>query len=478
MAAVLVLVAGAAIALVLYNRRQAEALRNPLYIPQQTKITAEIALLQRYVRFDTSNPPGEELPAAQWLAYELQKAGVQGEVIESGPGRASVYARIAGKHKGEGLLLLSHIDVVPAGAGWEVPPFSGAIRINQLHGRGAIDTKSLGICHLEAMRALVASGRIPERDVVFLAAADEETGGTLGVQWLLAHRPDVFEGIRYVLAEGGVTEMVKEQITYFAVEVGSKLNVDVDIEAASSDDLRKLRLALESSFTPPLPHRVLPEVRRFFHYIAPHRVEQGVLLADIDKAIADGKFWVLPSPYRELTQNNLWAESPRKEGSGFAMKVVMLNLPDTEPEERLRWLQQFAAPYGGTVNVVGEKIGPVPISSELTPLFARIAAEVHRQYGRIDVGTEVLAHSTSDARFLRPRGMTCYGLQPFPLDFFQSLSIHHPNERVRLDWFLQGVEMTRRIVTGYALDPAEQAVTGIVRTDTKEVSRTVPRRLP
>jgi len=84
------------------------------------------------------------------------------------------------------------------------------------------------------------------------------------------------------------------------------------------------------------------------------------------------------------------------------------------------------------------------------PLFALLSREVRREFGDIPVGPEVLALSTSDARFLRPRGMICYGLQPFPLDFFQSLTIHGIDERVRLDWYMSGMAMMKRVVTAYA----------------------------
>ena len=74
-------------------------------------------------------------------------------------------------------------------------------------------------------------------------------------------------------------------------------------------------------------------------------------------------------------------------------------------------------------------------------------------YGRVDVGTEVLAASSNDSRFLRPRGISCYGLWPFPVDYFQSAGVHGVDERVRLDWYMSGVDLMKHVVSSYAFEP-------------------------
>src|SRR5947208_16922678 len=102
-------------ALRIYNARaERELISSRLWIPRPTRITPEVTLLQQYVRIDTSNPPGNELPGARFLAALIEKAGVKAEIIEPAPRRANVYARIRGKVRGDGLILHNHIDVVPA----------------------------------------------------------------------------------------------------------------------------------------------------------------------------------------------------------------------------------------------------------------------------------------------------------------------------------------------------------------------------
>lgn len=455
-AGALVLTLGAGVAaLLMHNRREQVEIARQLYVPKREKITPEILRLQEYVRIDTSNPPGNEIDGARWLAAQLARAGVVYEIIEPEPRRASLYARIRGKRPGEGLLLLNHIDVVPANPrNWQRPPFSGSIAGNMLWGRGAIDVKGLALCQLEAFLDVARSGRVPERDIVFLAAADEEAGSRLGVQWLLTHRPDVFSGIRYALTEGGITEVQKEELTYFAIETGSKMAVTADLEGPTRESIRRARIALEPYFQPRDPERIAPEVARYFRAVAPVRLEFRRLLADIDRTIAEGKFWVLPETYRELTQNNVWAEQIDTSQAGrFRMRVHLVNLPDEDPGERLRWLERVVRPFGVRIAEVSARQGPSPLSSELTPLFELLRREVRTTYGNVIVGPVVLARSTSDARFLRPHGIVCYGFQPFRVDFFQSLSVHSVDERARLDWFVQGVELTRHAVRRFAESP-------------------------
>ena len=100
-----------------------------------------------------------------------------------------------------------------------------------------------------------------------------------------------------------------------------------------------------------------------------------------------------------------------------------------------------------------KKVGPAPLSSRNTPLFALLTREIRRTYGRVDVGTEVLAASSNDSRFLRPRGISCYGLWPFPVDYFQSAGVHGVDERVRLDWYMSGVDLMKHVVSSYAFEP-------------------------
>ena len=305
-AAILVLVVAAlAWAAVRWDRAEQEALRSDLrFIPRKVRMTPEVTALQELVRIDSSKPEGVAA-AARWVAAYLERNGVRAELIESAPSMLSVYARIKGRNPGGALMLFNHLDVVPAGEGWSVPPFEAQIFGDRMYGRGTLDMKALTICQLAAFVDVAKSGRAPAHDLVFLATAEEERGSREGMQWLLANRPDLFEGVAHGLTEGGITELVGERLTYFGIEIGGKQYVQAIISAPTLDALRRARIALEPSMFPRQPTRVVPAVRAYFQQVAPTRRQFRDALADIDGTIREGRFWRLPETYRDLVQNTV-----------------------------------------------------------------------------------------------------------------------------------------------------------------------------
>jgi acetylornithine deacetylase/succinyl-diaminopimelate desuccinylase-like protein len=453
-AAVAFILVAAALTLVLVrvaDRVRKEAERDTRYIPRPAVVTPEIALLRTYVRIDTSTPAGIAA-GARFLASELHKRGVEAEVIESTPGYLNVYARIRGKERGNALLLFNHIDVVAPGEGWSQPPFEGKIVFNELYGRGALDMKGLAICQLLAFANASRRGEQPLHDLVFLATAEEEHGSENGMRWLLEHRPHLFEGVAFAITEGGLAETMNERMTYFGIEVGGKQLVDVRVDAGDEEALRRLRFHLEPYIARRTPDRVLPGVRHFFHDVAPTRISFGQYLADIDATIARGEFWRLPDTYREFAQNVMRVTAPWRNGERWSMRVAMLNLPDVDADERIAWLRREIAPFGVEIGDVMSRQGPVPLSSSETPLFGLLAGQATRQYG-VRAGTQVLYRSITDCRFLRTKGVTCYGVSPYPVNIFQAKSMHRSDERIRLDWFQEGVTYTDRVVSAWAAAP-------------------------
>lgn len=161
------------------------------------------------LRIDTSNygdgsGPGERA-AAEHVMGLLTEVGLEPELIESEPGRASVVVRVEGTDPGrEALLVHGHLDVVPAHApDWQVHPFSGEERDGALWGRGAVDMKGMDAMILAVLRDLARTGRRPARDVVFAFLADEEAGGLKGARYLVDHRPELFEGVTEAISEVG-----------------------------------------------------------------------------------------------------------------------------------------------------------------------------------------------------------------------------------------------------------------------------------
>jgi len=160
-------------------------------------------LTRELIRIDTSNPPGGESIAAEFLAGWLAEAGVEAELAGPDPERLNLIARIAGAGEGPSLMLMAHTDVVPAPAdGWTVPPFAGELRGGRVIGRGAADMKGELASRVVAFAEIARSGERPAGDVVLLAESDEERNTyDVGMSWLVRERPDI--RCDYALNEGG-----------------------------------------------------------------------------------------------------------------------------------------------------------------------------------------------------------------------------------------------------------------------------------
>ncbi len=162
-----------------------------------------VDLLSGYIRINTSNPPGNEAAGAAFLAEIMKPEGIEHRIYEAAPGRASLRAVIPGTGSGKPVVLLNHIDVVPADpAEWSFAPFGGEVRDDCVCGRGALDMKGQAVMQLLSFLNLKRSGAPFERDVVFLAVADEEQGGGLGAEYLWKNHPDACRA-EVVLNEGG-----------------------------------------------------------------------------------------------------------------------------------------------------------------------------------------------------------------------------------------------------------------------------------
>ncbi|HSN82086.1 MAG TPA: M20/M25/M40 family metallo-hydrolase [Polyangiales bacterium] len=179
-------------------------------------------LCQRLLRIDTTNPPGNELPAAQLLAEELHQAGLEPAVMESAPGRGNVVTRLRGTGDKPPLLLTAHLDVVEAEpSAWRHPPFCGEVHDGCLWGRGAIDMKNMAAMSVAIITRLAREGVRPARDLIFAGVADEEAGCRHGSLWLCENHPDLVRS-EFAIGEGGGFNIQVANRTFFTVQVAEK----------------------------------------------------------------------------------------------------------------------------------------------------------------------------------------------------------------------------------------------------------------
>lgn len=178
--------------------------------------------LQSLIKLDTSNPPGNEIIAVEYIRRQIEAVGVECEVIESEPGRANLRAVLKGDGSKRALLLMSHTDVVPVEPEyWTRQPFSGEVMDGYVWGRGAVDMKQWGAWHLTIFLELARRKTPLKRDVVLLATADEEDGSYKGMRWIADNMPHWLDA-EYGFSEGGGGEMLVEGRSFFPCRVAEK----------------------------------------------------------------------------------------------------------------------------------------------------------------------------------------------------------------------------------------------------------------
>lgn len=426
--------------------------------------------LQEYLQIDTTNPPGNEKEAAELLAGWLRNLGAEPRLVASPAGRTSVYARFGARggpcpQGGGALLLLHHIDVVPAGEGWLEPPFSGRLESGRIWGRGAIDNKSLGIAYLAAIEQLVRAGRPLCRDLVYLGVADEEAGGGEGAAFLLERHPELFAGVDAVLNEGGLNPTFAGRQRYWGLELVQKRPLWLSVKAGGA-------AGHASHYTPgSAAHQLIRGLAKLVDRPPSYRMGEAARLYFGEQARLEGKS---PAAAVEALEKRLRAEGsapPLETGisvyfldtlqvtevsTGEGINVVspvaqayldVRLLPDTDQAAYLAELRELLGPDLEVEVVLGSP--PVPISPREHP-FYRTLEQVLGQRAPV---LPFFLPGTTDSRHFRARGIAAYGWSPFSIEGKDLLGIHAPNEYIRLEDFLRGIETTRRLLEAYAVAP-------------------------
>ncbi len=263
--------------------------------------------MRQYLRIDTTNPPGNEMRAVTFLKGILDREGIENRVFEYAPGRGDLWARLPHIASGTAaepkrpIILLNHMDVVTSDAShWQVPPFSGEIKNGYVWGRGAQDMKDEGMAQLVAMVMLKREHVRLDRDVIFLAVADEEMNGS-GSDWFIEHQRELLGNAEFLINEGGENLLVNERVKYVGVDVGEKtvywLHVVAHGRAGHASrpipDSAPNRLvrALDRIIAYQTPLRVLPVVQEFLLGMAPYEpAERAREFRNIQTAIEDKTF--------------------------------------------------------------------------------------------------------------------------------------------------------------------------------------------
>ena len=427
-----------------------------------------VTYLRDLIRIDTTNPPGNELPAAEYLAGVLKREGLLPVVLESAPGRGNVVCRLPGNGEARPLMLMSHLDVVPAEAeAWTHPPFAGEVADGFVWGRGAVDTKNLTAIELAAMLALKREGVRLKRDVVFTAAADEETGGRYGAAWLAGQHRDLIDA-EFAINEGGGLGMQIGGRWFYFCQTGEKAACRVAVRAHgrpghgstphNDQAVAHLARALIRLDKTRLPMHITATARAMIEGLA-HGLGgiQGLAMRGLLlPTVGDRLLQTLPLPqemrlYFHAMLHNTATPTLLEAGSRINVipgtATAQLDgriLPGQTPDS---FLAELRATMGDGVDLKvlshGEPL-QVPFDSPLTRTIAQVMAEV-------DPGSQVVPLLTvggTDAKQFVPAGIQVYGFCPMRESAGDNPArlAHAHDERISIQNLRFGVEALYRIV--------------------------------
>jgi acetylornithine deacetylase/succinyl-diaminopimelate desuccinylase-like protein len=429
------------------------------------------ALLAQYLRINTTNPPGNEIAAARWLATVLQRDGIEARVFEPTPGKANLYARLAGDGSARPIILLNHMDVVLASPQyWTVDPFGGVIKDGYIWGRGALDMKGEAIAQLMTILVLKRAHVPLKRDVIFLATSDEEIGAGVGAAWIVEHQGDLIRNAEFLLNEGGVTRADgRGNIVFYGVGTTEKSPLWLDVTAHGTaghgsrptpdNPVHRLVRALNRVASWQTPLTVTPAVERSFRDLATIERDPTLRrwLSDVGAALHDSS--AVRTITADLTYNALLRNTISITGLKGSDKTNVIPpvataaldvrlLPGQDPTAFLAEITRVVGDTAVTIRPQGPN-WPATESSTETEMFRAIEAVAHARQPNALVTTLMLPGFT-DSHYFRRLGIASYGLGPFPLTQGDSRGVHGNDERLSLDALRAGMRFYYDVVTRVA----------------------------
>jgi acetylornithine deacetylase/succinyl-diaminopimelate desuccinylase-like protein len=422
-------------------------------------------LLAELIAVDTSNPPGNETAAAQVAARWLREAGIEAEIIEPAPGRGNLLARLKGSGGGRPILVLAHLDTVPAKREeWATDPWQLTERDGFLYGRGVQDNKGMAAASVLALRRLQREGVKRSRDIVLYLGADEEVGAGPGLEWMLANRSELREA-EFALNEGGLTELAadRSRVQFVALQAAERVFRNVVLKATGPGG--------HSSAPPADPN---PLVR-------------------VSAAVARIGALTFPARLTPAARLHIQGRAPRTPGElGEALKRIAAS-PDAPPQDAVDTVARLDPALAAvmrstctpTVFQAGTRSNVIPTTAEATincrllpdedakALHARLIAAVADPSVQVEMNTSPpdspmspvgdnamfraaktaaakvwpgvpviprQSTGTTESAMLRRAGIHAYGIDLFALTPEDARTAHAPNERVPVASLQPGAE--------------------------------------
>jgi acetylornithine deacetylase/succinyl-diaminopimelate desuccinylase-like protein len=425
--------------------------------------------LQRMIRINTVNPPGNELGVAKYLDSTLKAAGIETHLFEPAPGRAALVARLRGDGSRRPVIIMGHMDVVGVErAKWTVDPFAAETKDGYLYGRGAIDDKGMLAANLQTMLLLkqhvIDAGGKLSRDVIFVANSDEEAGGDYGMGWLIANHRQLIDA-EFVLNEGGRTRIVHGKPLYVAVQNTEKVPHVVTVTARGpgghasvplrGNAITRLGRALAAIGAHQEPTHVNATTRAFFGQLATvwpdpaeRRAMADVASRDSSRVMRGARVLGRTPVFDAVLRTGI---SPTILNGGIRSNViptdatVTLNirtLPGQSIDAVVARLRRVVNDSLVTLTIT-ERGEDAPPSDFASPMFTAIAESVKSLAPEM-VTVPYLSTGATDSARLRQLGMQAYGVLPFPMNQDDEDRMHGNDERIPLT----ALEFGTRLIYG------------------------------
>ncbi len=439
--------------------------------PGEDLAGAATALLAGAIRMPTVNPPGDERPLAEALLAFVRREGLEARLVEtpsgaSRVGRAALWVRVRGTGRRPPVVLLSHLDVVPADPEeWAVDPFAGTVTAGYVVGRGALDAKGVAVVHLLALTEIARRSQRLERDVILMATPDEEAGGRHGAGFLVERHPELLGGAEFLLTEGGgilTTQDGRPNVWGVAVSEKSPCWMRITARGAPGHAsttgidgaVPRLVAALDRVRRMESEVRVVPEVARMFAALSPIAAgEDAAGLGDLAGALENDPAFrrrFLADPARAALVRDTIVISVLRAGSrpnvvpaeAYAELDARL-LPGERCEPFLERVRRLADDPGLLIEpLLSFDSRSSRVETALFEAIRQVAAEVDPE---ALVVPRVIAGFT-DAHYFRDRGLVAYGFVPRWLPPAETHGIHGPNERISVENLERGVRTLVQIL--------------------------------
>lgn len=422
-----------------------------------------VELLQSLIRFDTTNPPGNEDACIIYISNMLKEAGIQPTILARESSRPNLIARLPGQGHTPPLLLQGHVDVVTtAHQAWQHPPFEGRVVGGYVWGRGALDMKG-GVAMMLAafLRAKAANLALPG-DVILAVLSDEEAGGNYGAKWLVENHAHLFKDVQYAIGEGGGFALHVGQRRFYPIMVAEKQICWMKATVRGPGGhgalilrggaMAKLAQFLTKLDRHRLPVHITPVARQMFSGMAaasalPLRL---MLRALLDPTLANkaldalGKKGELFDPLLHNTVNATIVRGGDKINvipSEITIELDGRLLPGCTPIDMVNELRTVVG-EDVDLEVVRHDAGP---STPQMALFGTLA-DVLRELDPAGISIPLLLAGVTDARFFSRLGIQTYGWLPqnLPAGFDFLKTIHGADERIPAEALDFGTEAIYR----------------------------------